>query len=411
MNSPEIPTTMKEALPEPLTGSQTLNARITPKPAQQINKNVVRGVYMVSAAVLSVAFVFAFVVSPAVRADARIKAAEKNQRTPPGSVKPADVFSDRPLSYADLTKAPPTQEGPPPVETAKPERISAGPAHAPRVVVSRAPYQSRQPVAQSPRFAREAPPVSPSAPREMSELERARRSGLFFDNSPQSKAQAAAPVSSPPTGSERIQRREDYDAVYGDRAVLAPLSPYELKAGTVIPAALLTAIDTEREGRVLASVTENVFDTVTGNYLLIPQGARLVGRFDGEQAYGERRAFLVWERLIFPDGRSISLNREAGVDSQGAGGVQGRVDHRIPQLLSATLFSGVVTTFGEIARRDGEDQSGSIIGDVGDAAAIEAARVGGRIIDRELEVKPTIRVRQGTRVQVLLTRDLILEPL
>ncbi|MFN8731903.1 MAG: TrbI/VirB10 family protein, partial [Hyphomonadaceae bacterium] len=198
--------------------------------------------------------------------------------------------------------------------------------------------------------------------------------------------------------------------VYGDRVVLAPLSPYELKAGTVIPAALLTAVDTEREGRVLAVVTENVFDTVTGSYLLIPQGARLIGRFDGEQTYGERRAFLTWERLLFPDGRSITLNREPGIDSRGAGGVQGRVDRRIPQLLTATLFAGAITTLGEVARRDGEDRSNSVVGDIGDAAAAEAARVGGRMIDRELDVKPTIRVRQGTRVQVLLTRDLILEP-
>ena len=414
MNTPEIPKTMKEALPEPLIGGQTLNARITPKPSQQINKNSVRSVFMVSAAVLSVAFVYAFVVSPAVRAEARVKAAEKNQRTPPGSVKPADVFSDHPLSYADLTKTPPLQEGPPPVETVKPGKISAGPAHAPRVVVNRAPYQARQAVAHEPRVIREAPSSSsqePSAPKGLSELEKAHRSGLFFDNNSNTTTASVAPVSAPATGAARIQRREDYDAVYGNHAVLAPLSPYELKAGTVIPAALLTAIDTEREGRVLASVTENVYDTVTGNYLLIPQGARLIGRFDGEQTYGERRAFLMWERIIFPDGRSISLNPETGVDSQGAGGVQGRVDHRIPQLLGATLLSGMVTTLGEIARRDGEGKHGSIIGDVGDAAAIEAARVGGRMIDRELEVKPTIRVRQGTRVQVLLTRDLILEPI
>jgi type IV secretion system protein VirB10 len=183
-----------------------------------------------------------------------------------------------------------------------------------------------------------------------------------------------------------------------------------LKAGTVIPAALLTAVDTEREGRVLAVVTENVFDTVTGNYLLIPQGTRLLGRFNGDQEYGERRAFLVWERIIFADGRSLTLAKEPGVDTSGAGGVRGRADRRLGQLALASLFSGVITTLGEAARRDGNDKSGSLMGDAGDAASIEAARIGGRLIDRDLEVKPTIRVAQGERVQVLLTRDLILEP-
>ena len=80
-------------------------------------------------------------------------------------------------------------------------------------------------------------------------------------------------------------------------------------------------------------------------------------------------------------------------------------------LAIASLFSGVITTLGEAARRDGENKSGSLLGDAGDAASIEAARVGGRLIDRELDVKPTIRIAQGERVQVLLTRDLILEPI
>jgi type IV secretion system protein TrbI len=375
---------------------------------QQIKKSSVRAVFMVTAGVLSLAFIYAFVVSPAVRAEARAKRAEENQRTPPGSVRPADVLSDGPVSYADLTKAPPVEDGPPAVEQVKPAPVSAGPAHAPRVIVERATREPRYPVAHAPKVVQQVAPTV--EPRSLSELERARRSGLFFktDTAAQTASIAAAPAS--PTGVEKLQRTEDYDAVYSKNAVLEPLSRYELKAGTVIPAALLTTVDTEREGRVLGIVTENVFDTVTGSYLLVPQGTRLIGRFDGDQTYGERRAFLMWERLIFPDGRSIMLNREPGVDSEGAGGVQGRVDRRIPELVTATLFAGAITTLGEVARRDGDDKDSSILGDIGDAAASEAARVGGRMIDRELEVKPTIRVRQGTRVQVLLTHDLILEP-
>ena len=120
---------------------------------------------------------------------------------------------------------------------------------------------------------------------------------------------------------------------------------------------------------------------------------------------------MVWERIIFADGRSLTLDKEPGVDSTGAGGITGRVDRRLGQLALATLASGVITTLGEAARRDGEEKSGSLLGDAGDAASIEAARVGGRLIDRELEVKPTIRIAQGSRVQVLLTRDLVLEPI
>ena len=400
---------------EPLVGGQTtLSARVDgPKPVK-IRDNSIFAVGGLAATVLCGAMIWGFVYTPMARAEARAKAREENQRTPPGSVKPADVFGNKPLSYADLTKpaeaAPPTEiaaEGTPAIPA------SAGPAHQSRVIVQRAPREPRAAPAPRPYYDRPPPPpAAPEAPRGPSELERARRSGLFFEEKGRAGSTAAPnrQIADLSDGPPTIARRSDYADVYGDRAILAPVSPYELKAGTVIPAALLTAVDSEREGRVMAVVTENVFDTVSGNYLLIPQGARLLGRYNGDQTYGERRAFLVWERIIFADGRSLTLNKEPGVDSSGAGGVTGRVDRRLGQLALAALASGVITTLGEAARRDGEDKSSSLLGDAGDAASIEAARVGGRLIDRELEVKPTIRIAPGSRVQVLLTRDLILEP-
>jgi type IV secretory pathway VirB10-like protein len=403
-----------EATP-PLTGGQgPLNARADePKPVKMKAVSVAT-VAGIAASVICGAMFWGFVYTPMARAEARAKAKEENQRTPPGSVKPADVFGNNPLSYADITK--PAEEAPipdPVPEAAIAATPSAGPAHQSRVIVQRAPREPRPAPAPRQYYERPSPPpAAPQAPRGPSELERARKSGLFFDEK-STTAIAAAPnrqMADLGEGPPTIARRSDYADVYGDRAILAPISPYELKAGTVIPAALLTGVDSEREGRVMAVVTENVFDTVSGNYLLIPQGARLLGRYNGDQTYGERRAYLVWERIIFTDGRSLTLNKEPGVDSAGASGVTGRVDRRLGQLVMASLFSGVITTLGEAARRDGEDKSGSLLGDAGDAASIEAARVGGRLIDRELEVKPTIRIAQGSRVQVLLTRDLILEP-
>jgi type IV secretion system protein TrbI len=404
-------------LPDPLVGgtplpnAKALGARVEPNQPTRINPVAVRSIFLGSAAVLSCAFVFAFVISPDMRAQARAKALAENQRTPPGSVKPSDVLGNGPRDYAELTKGPePEPEVTAPEVTTPAPAPSAGPAHRSRVIVERAPRQAPAP---RPYYARPpSPPATPQSPRGPSELERARKSGLFFDAAASNRTTPQAQqFASLEGGPPQIARRADYADVYGDRAILAPVSPYELKAGTVVPAALLTAVDTEREGRVLAVVTENVFDTVTGEYLLIPQGARLLGRFNGDQTYGERRAFLVWERIIFADGRSLTLSKEPGVDSTGARGVRGHVDRRLGQLAIASLFSGVITTLGEAARRDGEDKSSGLLGDAGDAASIEAARVGGRLIDRELDVKPTIRIAQGERVQVLLTRDLILEPI
>ena len=121
---------------------------------------------------------------------------------------------------------------------------------------------------------------------------------------------------------------------------------------------------------------------------------------------------IVWDRLILPNGKSLALSKEPGVDAQGAVGmgVTGEVDRRLLPLAVATLFSGAITAVGEAAR-DHTDQSASLLGDAGDAASIEAAQVGGKLIDRELDVHPVIRLRQGERVRVLITRDVVLEPI
>jgi len=182
-----------------------------------------------------------------------------------------------------------------------------------------------------------------------------------------------------------------------------------VKAGAVLAAALLTGVDTARAGPVTASVTENVFDTMTGRYLLIPQGARLVGRHEGESRHGDRRAFIAWERLILPNGKSLVLPKEPGVDAQGAVGVTGQVDRRFFPLAVATLFAGAITTLGQVAR-DHDERSGGLLGDAGDAAAIEGAQMGGKLIDRELDVRPSIRLHPGARVRVFIARDLVLEP-
>ena len=160
----------------------------------------------------------------------------------------------------------------------------------------------------------------------------------------------------------------------------------------------------------VAAVTQNVFDTVTGRILLVPQGSKLIGRHGGESRYGDRRAFLVWDRLILPNGKSLILTEEAGVDAQGAVGVRGRADRRLLQLGAAVLFGGAISTLGELARDGDDGDDRSLLGSAGDAASIQAAQVGGRLIDRELDVRPSIHVRAGSPVRVLVTRDLILEP-
>jgi type IV secretion system protein VirB10 len=352
----------------------TLSLRAAGPRAIRLRKRVVQIAVVGACGLLSGALAWAFVVQPELRQAARERAATEGAE-PRGAVRPADVVTAQPASYDRL----------PPPRTARPDATE--PPAVPEVTPPRT----------VPR--RETSPT-PAGPRP---LDLARSSGLFFAAASPSAPQARGAAQT--SGAEAA----DLAATYNGHVLTDPLSPFELKAGALVPAVLLTAVDTARAGPVVAAVTEPVYDTVSGRFLLLPQGTRLIGRHDGESAYGDRRAFITWNRLILPNGKSLVLTGEPGVDAEGAVGVRGEVDRRLVPLAVATLFAGAITTLGQAARDD-DDRSGGLLGDAGDAAAIEGARVGGRLIDRELEVRPTIRLRPGERVRVLITRDLILEP-
>ena len=371
--------------PAPKQAPPGLSLRAPRPPAVRLRKSVVQAVVMGGVVLVSGSLAWAFVVQPELRAGAQARAAEKKPEQGRGAVRPTEVVTRQPARYDRL----PALRGAAEAEAADPP--DAGMT--------------------APAYRAHAPAYSPQAasrPATASAADQAVRSPLFFDagRGGGSSAEASAPVPSG-AGAAANGRR---DAAYNPHVLAAPLSPFELKAGAIVPAALLTGVDTARAGPVVAMVTQNVFDTVSGRHLLLPQGTRLIGRHEGESAYGDRRAFLVWERLILPNGKSLILDGEPGVDAQGAVGVRGQVERRLFPLLVGTLFAGAITTLGQMARDDSRRDSGGWLGDAGDAAAIEGAQVGGRLVDRELEVRPSIRLQPGAPVRVLITRDLILEP-
>ncbi|MGE0830910.1 MAG: TrbI/VirB10 family protein, partial [Hyphomonadaceae bacterium] len=193
-----------------------------------------------------------------------------------------------------------------------------------------------------------------------------------------------------------------------EAALTPPRSANEIMAGAVIPAALLTELNSDLPGRVIAQITAPVYDSVTGNRLLIPQGARLIGTYDAANAYGDQRLLLVWNRLIMPDGWSINLQGMEGTDPSGAAGLRDRTDFHLGRLAGAVGLSAVISVVADNAQDDRRDDSFGQT--VGDAAAQEAARTGARIVDRELSVRPTLRVRVGAPVRLLVTRDIRLRP-
>ncbi|MDX2277626.1 MAG: TrbI/VirB10 family protein [Hyphomonadaceae bacterium] len=192
-----------------------------------------------------------------------------------------------------------------------------------------------------------------------------------------------------------------------DASYLPPRSPYTIQAGSTISAALVTALNSDQPGRIVAQVSENVFDSVTGSQLLIPQGARLLGTYDADTGYGDQRMLIIWNRLIMPNGWSIALRGTPGTDASGQSGLHGDVDAHVGRIAVASLLSGIL---GVAANESEDDDSSRVAQSVGDSAAQQAAQTGSRIVDRELNVRPTLRIRAGARVRVLISQDLILRP-
>lgn len=182
-------------------------------------------------------------------------------------------------------------------------------------------------------------------------------------------------------------------------------SPYTVYAGSMIPATLLTGINSDVPGQIIAQVREQVFDTVTGRYLLIPQGTRLLGEYDSRIGYGQNRAQVIWTRMIFPDGSSVQLENMPGVDSMGQAGYTDTVNHHWGRVITGAVLSSLLAgTSGVAGERDGFE------GEFYQNAGSEINRFGQRFTKKNLTVQPTIQVRPGYSVNVLVNHDLILKP-
>lgn len=202
----------------------------------------------------------------------------------------------------------------------------------------------------------------------------------------------------------------DRRTVSSDR-VTKPASPYIVQAGTVIPGALITGIRSDLPGQVTAQVTENVFDTPTGRLLLIPQGARLIGVYDSQIAFGQSRVLLVWTRLLMPNGRSIVLERQQGADAAGYSGLGDEVDNHWGELFKAAALSTFLAMGTELgAGSDTNSNDSAIIQALRHGASDSLNQTGQQVVRRSLNIQPTLTVRPGFPVRVIVNRDLVLEP-
>ncbi|MGX1102289.1 TrbI/VirB10 family protein [Bradyrhizobium elkanii] len=268
----------------------------------------------------------------------------------------------------------------------------------------------------------------PETQRMGQEIEAARVSRLFAQTvqQPQSVGQlipnasagtTPTPAATPPVDAGSAQNMQDRKTAFlnaaTDKRTVSPdrleakVSPYVVQAGTVIPAALITGIRSDLPGQVTAQITEAVWDSPSGRYLLIPQGAKLIGQYDSSVAFGQSRILLVWTRIIMPDGNSIVLERQPGADTGGYAGLEDEVDNHWGMLFKAAVLSTMLSVGAEAGTSQNEN---NLVQAIRSGASNSISQTGQQIVQRQLNIQPTLTIRPGFPVRVIVTRDLVLAP-
>ncbi|WP_339007535.1 TrbI/VirB10 family protein [Fusobacterium animalis] len=200
---------------------------------------------------------------------------------------------------------------------------------------------------------------------------------------------------------------EQAQKFYQTNFLVEQLSEFELKAGDFIPATLQTGINSDLPSKVIvAIVSENVRDTISGRHILIPQGTKVIGTYDSSVTFGQERLLVIWQRLIFPNGKSIGLDNMQGVDLSGKAGITGEIDNHFGTLLKGVVLSSIMGSAGAIVTDRKNDWRGA----AAEGAGEQIVTIGDRFADRALSRQPTITIEPGTRLNIMVHSDLILEP-
>jgi type IV secretory pathway VirB10-like protein len=334
------------------------------------------------------------------------------------NAKPTDALANMRDSYADLTRP----RSAPSLPQAVPQLGPPLPGDLGRPMLQQ----------QTP-----APAADPEAERRRREREQAAASVVFFTVSARPAAFAGATPGQAEGGTSApslegtapqtsagddlsIQNGQSHkegflnaridQAIYSPQRLQTPRSPYQLMAGSVIAAALITGLNSDLPGEVVAQVTEDVYDTVSGRFLLVPQGARLIGKYDSHIAYGQERLLLIWTRLVMPDGSSIVFDNLPAADTEGYAGLEDGVDYHTWRLLKGVVLSSLLGISSELAANNGTQNNNRIIVGLRDSVNNTANEAGQRIVSKDLALQPTLTVRPGYPVRVLVNRDIVLRP-
>lgn len=197
---------------------------------------------------------------------------------------------------------------------------------------------------------------------------------------------------------ESVSQHED---VYLQESIATPKSPYQIMAGSVIPCALISGINSDLPGDIIAQVRGPVYDSTTGRHLLIPHGTKFIGAYDSGVVFGQQRCLFAWKRMIFPNGRSIQLQGMTGADLAGYSGIKDSVDYHYMRLTGAILMSSFLAVGTE--KLDNGDTFRSTM-------AEDANRSGQKIVDMQLNVQPTLKIAPATPFNIMVNKDIVLTP-
>jgi type IV secretory pathway VirB10-like protein len=205
------------------------------------------------------------------------------------------------------------------------------------------------------------------------------------------------------------------DSGQGDRWKLdskpeAPRTPYELRAGFVVPATLISGINSELPGQIMAQIAQNVYDTATGKYLLLPQGSRLVGAYSSDVSYGQARVLVAWQRIVFPDGKAMDIGAMPGADSAGYAGFTDQVNNHYLRLYGSALLMSAVTAGITYNQHQNQSTLGyqqpNASSALSQALGLQLGQVTAQMIAKNLNIAPTLEIRPGYRFNVIVTKDM-----
>ena len=192
-----------------------------------------------------------------------------------------------------------------------------------------------------------------------------------------------------------------------------PISPYELQAGTIVPGVLVTGINSDLPGQITGQVKSNVYDSISGNYLLVPQGAKLIGSYASQISYGQERVLVVWNRIIFPNGQNIDLQGMSGVDMSGYAGFTDQVNNHYGKIFGSVLLMSMLSSGAQLAQPDSSNSSTNNYPSVNQTMAqslgTNISAVGTAMTMKNLSIQPTLEIRQGYEFNIEVKKDMVFD--